>query len=140
MNINSVLWGTPVKKTMNIFRENVAALLRERGADGATLAFACGHDKSWASKVLTGEREIRMSDIDLVADFFGMSAYQLLQPGVAMLTERRVGERRSGEDRRQPRTGDQRFRSFQRRRPQQPGFMKSRGAEGDGDNGGGQEA
>lgn len=89
-----------MKRTINVFRENVAALLKARHEDGASLAFWCRHDKSWMSKILTGERVAKMGDIDAIADFFGLSPYQLFQPGISLMTERRVAERRSGKERR----------------------------------------
>ena len=89
-----------MKQTVYVFRENVAALLKARHEDGASLAFWCRHDKSWMSKILTGERVVSLRDIDAIADFFGLSPYQLFQPGISPMTERRVAERRSGRDRR----------------------------------------
>ena len=39
--------------------------------------------------------------LDRIADFFGIATYQLLQPGISPLTERRSGlDRRLGRDRR----------------------------------------
>jgi hypothetical protein len=89
-----------MKRALNVLRENIRTLLAARGQDASSWAEWVGHDKSWASKVLTGERELRMSDLDRTADFFGVSPYQLLQPGISPLTERRIKERRSGIDRR----------------------------------------
>lgn len=43
---------------------------------------------------------------DRIADFFGVETYQLLQPGVASLTERRKAERRNGRERRVGRKSD----------------------------------
>lgn len=110
-----------VKKTVNIFRENVAALLKDRGEDGASLAFWCRHDKSWMSKILTGERVVKLGDIDAIADFFGLSPFQLFQPGISPLTERRVSQRRTGEERRKesryPDAGPS--QAFRRQRPQE---------------------
>lgn len=86
--------------TLNLFRQNVSALLANRGQNMADLAFHCGHDKSWASKILRGDRDPQLADFDRIADFFGLYVYQLLQPGISPLLERRIGERRTGRDRR----------------------------------------
>ena len=107
-----------MKQTVYVFRENVAALLKARHEDGASLAFWCRHDKSWMSKILTGERVVSLRDIDAIADFFGLSPYQLFQPGISPITERRISERRSGKDRRAARRESENHtfvRSFQRK-------------------------
>lgn len=83
-----------------LFRQNVRALLIARNENAASLAAWCSHDKSWASKVLAGDREPQLKDLDRIADFFGIDTYMLFQPGVEPLLERRKAERRSGKDRR----------------------------------------
>ena len=79
--------------------QNLRALLAARHLNDKDLAFATGHSQAWVSKVLSGERHMRIRDLDRVADFFGLTASQLLSPGISMLTERRRGERRRGERR-----------------------------------------
>lgn len=109
-----------VKHTVQVFRENVLSLLQARNEDASSLAFWCKHDKSWMSKILTGERVVKLTDIDKIADFFGLSPYQLFQPGISLMTERRIGERRSGNDRRHAQhhpEDAQMVQSFRRRRP-----------------------
>lgn len=77
------------------------ALLVARNENAASLATWCNHDKSWASKVLAGDREPQLKDLDRIADFFGIDTYMLFQPGIEPLLERRRGDRRKGIDRRQ---------------------------------------
>lgn len=87
-------------KAERILLENIRALMAERGIDNKTLAFAVGHSEAWISKILSGDRKMKLSDIDRVSDFFGLTAAQMLEFGIAPLLERRRRERRSGEDRR----------------------------------------
>ncbi len=88
-------------KVQFILRENIKALLRARKEDEVTLARWLDHDKSWINKILNGHREMQIEDFDRVADFFGIATYQLFQPGISHLTERRSGrDRRAGRDRR----------------------------------------
>lgn len=84
-----------------LLKENIKALLRARKEDASTLASWLNHDKSWINKILNGHREMQIEDFDRVSDFFGIATYQLFQPGISTLTERRIsGDRRSGRDRR----------------------------------------
>ena len=56
----------------------------------------------WISQIFTNpDREFQMKYLDRMADFFGIAVYQLFQPGISPLTERRSGtERRQRSDRR----------------------------------------
>ena len=55
------------------------------------------------------ERGVPLKHLDRIADFFGIATYQLLQPGISPLTERRSGrERRTGHDRRVSMAGQKR--------------------------------
>src|SRR5581483_11431756 len=82
-------------------RENIKSLLYGRKESQVALAFSLGKTKSWINKFLNGQREIQLKDLDRIADFFGIATYQLFQPGVSRLTERRSGfDRRSQKDRR----------------------------------------
>jgi hypothetical protein len=84
-----------------LLRENIKALLRSRQEDASALSGWLGHDKSWINKILNGHRDMQIGDFDRVADFFGIATYQLLQPGISRLTERRQNsDRRVGRDRR----------------------------------------
>lgn len=88
-------------KATRILAENISHLLRARGESQHSLAFWCGHSDVWLSKFLKHEREVQLKDLDRIADFFGIATYQLFQPGISPITERRKsGERRSGHDRR----------------------------------------
>lgn len=82
--------------------ENIQHLLRKRGHRQKELAEWCGHTETWLSSIFRGERQFRITDFDRIADFFGIATYQLFQPGIAPITERRKpnSDRRSGEDRR----------------------------------------
>lgn len=84
-----------------LLRRNIQTLLTTRGESQERLAWSLGHKKSWINKFLNDQREIQLKDLDGIAEFFGVATYQLFQPGVSELTERRSGrERRSGKDRR----------------------------------------
>lgn len=87
-------------KATVIMRENVRSLLSARKESQADLAKWLRHDRSWINKFLNGERQMQMKDLDRVADFFGIATYQLFQPGISALTERRKRDRRVGRERR----------------------------------------
>lgn len=80
--------------------QNIKALLHDRNVDAAALAFAIGHSQAWISKILSGDRRMKLKDIEATADFFGLTVSQLLCHGISPFTERRKRDRRSGDDRR----------------------------------------
>ena len=88
------------RKSLYILRENIRFLLNDRHQDQKALAEWCGHDKSWMNKFLNEGRGIRVGDFDRIADFFGLATYQLFQPGISRVTERRKSERRINRERR----------------------------------------
>lgn len=81
---------------------NIDALLRGRRLARKDLADWCHRSESWISKIMTldSPREFPLKYWDKIADFFGIATYQLLQPGVNSLTERRKAQRRTGVERR----------------------------------------
>jgi len=90
-----------------LLRRNIDTLLKARGQTRTELAAWCGRSRSWLSKIFNEstvpeeQRGINLKYLDRIADFFGLSTYQLFQPGISPLTERRKGQdRRSGQDRR----------------------------------------
>lgn len=88
-------------RALNQLRQNIQTLLLIRKEEQKTLAFAMGVHPTTINKFLKGTRELQLADLDKVADFFGIATYQLFQPGIAPLTERRSRiDRRSGKDRR----------------------------------------
>lgn len=93
-------------KSLYILRENIRSLLAARKEEQKALAEWCGHDKSWMNKFLNEGRGIRVGDFDRIASFFGIETYQLFQPGISRLTERRSGaDRRTQKERRIGHTG-----------------------------------
>lgn len=88
-------------RALVLLRSNIEDLLMVRKESQSSLAAALQKDRSWINKFLNGDREIQLKDLDAIAAFFGIHTYQLFQPGISRLTERRRGvERRSGKDRR----------------------------------------
>jgi transcriptional regulator with XRE-family HTH domain len=89
-------------KAPRLLKQNIDRLLRARGQTRKDLAMYCHRTESWVSQIFTKEdRGIPLKYLDRIADFFGLATYQLFQPGISPLTERRSGrERRSGMDRR----------------------------------------
>ncbi len=83
-------------------KRNIETLLKARGHHRKDLAQWCRRSESWISKIMGEDnREVPMKYFDRIADFFGIAVYQLFQPGINALTERRkVPERRKGIDRR----------------------------------------
>ncbi len=80
--------------------ENILGLLHRRGYRQKALSRWCGKTETWLSQILAMKRRVLIDDLDRIADFFGYTTYQLFQPGIASATDRRRGERRSGQDRR----------------------------------------
>lgn len=95
-------------KASQLLKQNIDRLLRARGQTRKDLAMYCRRTESWISQIFTQEdRGIPLKYLDRIADFFGLATYQLFQPGISSLTERRTGrERRSGMDRRISRAVD----------------------------------
>lgn len=85
-------------RTELLLLQNIRSLLRARGQTQRDLADWMGHHETWLSKIMQENRGMRMKEVDRVADFFGLKAHQLLQPGISV--ERRRGERRAGRERR----------------------------------------
>ena len=91
-----------VVKATYLLKHNIDMLLKARGQTRHDLAFWCRRTDPWLSKLFSDEsRNIPLKYLDRIADFFGLATYQLFQPGISPLTERRTGrERRAGTDRR----------------------------------------
>lgn len=88
-------------KARLLLARNIDAILQARGETQTALAFWCRRKSSWINKILAGKRPMHIDDFDRVADFLGISVYQLFQPGISALTERRrPGDRRAARDRR----------------------------------------
>lgn len=87
-------------KASYLLVQNIRSLLAARGEDAKALALWAGHRPAWLSKILSGDRGIKLSDLDKIADFFGLTVAQMFQHGISALTERRRGDRRGGKDRR----------------------------------------
>lgn len=88
-----------------LLKTNIDALLRERHQTRHDLAMWCRKSDAWLSKILSDSpsdqaRGMPMKYLDRIADFFGLATYQLFQPGLGGIGERRKAERRSGKDRR----------------------------------------
>lgn len=88
-------------KSAALLRAHIADLLMIRKEDQQSLARACGHERSWINKVINGHRALQIEDLDNIAKFFGIATYQLFQPGIAPISERRSRpDRRQGRERR----------------------------------------
>lgn len=80
--------------------QNIRALLAARGDEDKALAMWAGHRPAWLSKILASDRDVRIPDLDKIADFFGITVAQLFTHGISAVTERRRVQRRRGTDRR----------------------------------------
>ena len=95
-------------KATALLKQNIDTLLRARGQTRHELAVWVRQSTNakkvdpWISTIFTRpNREFQSKYLDRIADFFGLAVYQLFQPGISPLTERRSGhERRTGADRR----------------------------------------
>lgn len=85
-----------------VMKQNVKHYIRERGLSQKGLAMYCYKKESWASKILTVEkRSFPPRYYDRIADYLGVSLYELFRPGLSHLTERRSGtDRRMMKERR----------------------------------------
>jgi hypothetical protein len=88
-----------------LLKHNIDALLKARHQTRHDLAQWCRRSDAWLSKILSDNpgdqaRGLPLKYLDRIADFFGIASYQLFQPGISPLMERRKGDRRSGRDRR----------------------------------------
>lgn len=95
---------SPALRSLHILRSNIQALLLKRKESEAKLAAHLRFKhRSSLNKFLNNDRAgFQMWRLDLLADFFGLPTYQLFQPGISPLLERRVvRDRRMGQDRRQ---------------------------------------
>lgn len=95
---------SPQLRSMHILRMNIRALLTKRRESEAALAQYLGFKhRSSLNKFLNNDRGgFQMWRLDRLSDFFGLPVYQLFQPGISPLLERRVlKDRRMGHDRRQ---------------------------------------
>src|SRR4029077_4255606 len=89
-------------KTVHILRENLRMLIAKEGLTQESVSHACGHEKQWINRILSGIRGVTIKDLVLLADLFHLAgAYQLFMPGISRQTERRKRtDRRSGVERR----------------------------------------
>lgn len=95
-------------KANQLLKHNIDTLLKERHQTRRDLASAVRQSLDpkkidpWISKIFgSPDAEFQTKYLDRIADFFGFSVYQLFQPGISHLTERRKHlDRRSGRDRR----------------------------------------
>lgn len=95
-----------------LLKHNIDTILKIRGLNRKDLAQWCYRTESWISKIYrNANREIPLKYLDRIADFLGVATYQLFQPGISPLTERRrainrrtVAERRIGHAQRELRT------------------------------------
>lgn len=86
-----------------LMKANIKALLAIRQKTPDDLAKWCRNHKSWIDKIFREDRRtFPIEYYDKIAKFFGIEMYQLLQPGIADRSERRVsvGDRRKVLDRR----------------------------------------
>src|SRR5438034_6033457 len=102
---SSVLMIYPAMKASRLLKQNVDALLRRDHLTRKDLAQWCHRSESWISKIYREERrEFPMDKLDRIAEILGVDTYQLFQPGIAGIAERRSGldRRRDHERRRTP--------------------------------------
>lgn len=97
-------------KAKALLKRNIDAMLSARGQTRHDLARWCHRSDAWLSKIFAEpkperkdrtDRGVPLKYLDRFAQFFGVETYQLFQPGISHLTNRRSGkERRTVPDRR----------------------------------------
>lgn len=94
-------------KALPLLKHNIDTILKDRKQTRRDLAQYVRQSMNnkvidpWISHIFNDpEAEIQMKYLDRIADYLGVRVYQLFQPGISHLTERRKAERRSGRDRR----------------------------------------
>lgn len=97
-----IRWAGWAMRSSELFKKNIETLLRTRHQSRHELARWCRRSDAWLSKILgKDDRNLPMKYLDRIAEFFGIAPYQLFQPGISPLLERRTGaDRRKGRDRR----------------------------------------
>lgn len=83
-----------------ILRRRVSALLQFSGRTRKDFAIYVGKSPSWATEFFQGRHGVTLRDLDRVARFFGVSVPQLFEIDGHRFRERRVAQRRSGQQRR----------------------------------------
>lgn len=84
------LYRVSVLRANLLLKQNIDGLLHDRGYTRKDLAQWCHRTEGWISKIFRkGEREIPLKYLDRIADFFGLQAWQLFQPGITRASERR---------------------------------------------------
>lgn len=111
-------------RALVLLRRNISSLLDARKESQTALARWLQKDKSWINKFLNETREIQLKDLDRIADFFGIATYQLFQPGISPLLERRHGERRAGRERRISHAQREMLELTQKIAPARPQFRR----------------
>lgn len=87
----------PLSRT-EVVRRNLMTLLARHHIQQTQLSRALGLERSYINKILIGTRSATLDGLDAIAAFFHISPSQLIhENGV---DDRRLGERRSGQDRR----------------------------------------
>ena len=94
-------------KALPLLKHNIDTLLKARKQTRRDLAQWVRQSMDnkkidpWISHIFTKpEADVPMKYLDRIADFFGLPVYQMFQPGISHLTERRRAERRTMKDRR----------------------------------------
>jgi len=94
-------------KALPLLKHNIDTILKARHLTRRDLAQWVRQSMNnkiidpWISHIFgKPDAEFQMKYLDRIAEFFGLPVYQLFQPGISALTERRKSNRRTGRDRR----------------------------------------
>ena len=68
--VSTMGYDTPMKKCA--FSEQVREAIRQSGLSQYAICKACGIDKSYMSKFMSGKVGLRMASLDQIADLIGM--------------------------------------------------------------------
>lgn len=83
-----------------ILRRRLAALLQYSGRTRKDFAIYLGKQPSWATDYFQGRHNMPLKDLDRAARFFGVSVPQLFEIDGYRFRDRRIAQRRSGQERR----------------------------------------
>lgn len=77
---------------LDVLSKNLAALIEEAGISQRALAAKVGIDPKNVNNMVRRAHKVNLVHIEAVAEYFGLSAWQLLRPGLNIKSPRSTGD------------------------------------------------